>query len=146
MEPKNVIYEVKRWIGRKYSEVKSELAKMPYETKEGSDGGVIIVVDGKEYKPEQISAFVLTKLKEDAEKTLYKAMSDISAATEASYNEGNYAEALSTLSSLKEPVDNFFDKVMVNCEDAAVKNNRLALLRQLRNMFTHIADISLIQK
>lgn len=85
-------------------------------------------------------------LKEDAEKTLYKAMSDISAATEASYNEGNYAEALSTLSSLKEPVDNFFDKVMVNCEDVAVKNNRLALLRQLRNMFTHIADISLIQK
>lgn len=85
-------------------------------------------------------------LKEDAEKALYKAMSDISAATEASYNEGNYAEALSTLSSLKEPVDNFFDKVMVNCEDAAVKNNRLALLRQLRNMFTHIADISLIQK
>ena len=85
-------------------------------------------------------------LKEDAEKTLYKAMSDISAATDASYNEGNYAEALSTLSSLKEPVDNFFDKVMVNCEDTAVKNNRLALLRQLRNMFTHIADISLIQK
>lgn len=85
-------------------------------------------------------------LKEDAEKALYKAISDISAATEASYNEGNYAEALSTLSSLKEPVDNFFDKVMVNCEDAAVKNNRLALLRQLRNMFTHIADISLIQK
>ena len=63
LEPKNVIYEVKRWIWRKYSEVKDELAKMPYQTKEGSDGGVIIVVDGKEYKPEQISAFVLTKLK-----------------------------------------------------------------------------------
>jgi molecular chaperone DnaK len=43
---------------------------MPYETKEGSDGGVIIMVDGKEYKPEQISAFVLTKLKDDAEKFL----------------------------------------------------------------------------
>ena len=70
LEPKNVIYEVKRWIGRKYSEVRDELAKMPYETKEWSDGGVIIVVDGKEYKPEQISAFVLTKLKEDAEKFL----------------------------------------------------------------------------
>ena len=70
LEPKNVVYEVKRWIGRKYSEVKSELAKMPYQTKEGSDGGVIIVVDGKEYKPEQISAFILKKLKEDAEKFL----------------------------------------------------------------------------
>ena len=59
LEPKNVIYEVKRWIGRKYSEVKTELAKMPYETKEWSDGGVIIVVDGKEYKPEQISVSFL---------------------------------------------------------------------------------------
>ena len=52
LEPKNVVYEVKRWIGRKYSEVKNELANMAYETKEGSDGGILIVVDGKEYKPE----------------------------------------------------------------------------------------------
>ena len=43
---------------------------MPYDTKEGKDGGVLIVIDGKEYKPEQLSAFVLAKLKEDAEKYL----------------------------------------------------------------------------
>ena len=43
---------------------------MPYDTKEGKDGGVLIVVDGKEYKPEQIAAFVLQKIKADAEKFL----------------------------------------------------------------------------
>jgi glycyl-tRNA synthetase beta chain len=97
-------------------------------------------------KAEGNPAFNESLLKEEAEIALYKAMSDISATTAQFYNAGNYTDALSTLSSLKEPVDNFFDKVMVNCEDAAVKNNRLALLRQLRDMFTHIADISLIQK
>lgn len=70
LEPKNVIYEVKRFIGKKYKEVKKEADNMPYDTKEGKDGGVLIVVDGKEYKPEQISAFVLNKLKEDAENFL----------------------------------------------------------------------------
>ena len=70
LEPKNVIYEVKRWIGRKYSEVKNELKDVTYDTKEGKDGWVLIVVDGKEYKPEQISAFILQKLKNDAEKFL----------------------------------------------------------------------------
>lgn len=70
LEPKNVIYEVKRWIGQKYSNVKKELAKMPYDTKEGKNGEVIILIDGKEYTPEQISAFVLQKIKADAEKFL----------------------------------------------------------------------------
>ncbi len=70
LEPKNVVYEAKRFIGSKWSEVKKEAQKMPYEMKEGKDGGVLIVVDGKEYKPEQISAFVLQKIKADAEKFL----------------------------------------------------------------------------
>ena len=70
LEPKNVVYEVKRFIGKKYKEVQKEASAMPYDTKEGKDGGVLVVVDGKEYKPEQISAFTLKKLKEDAEKFL----------------------------------------------------------------------------
>jgi len=65
-----VVYEAKRFIGSKWSEVKKEAQKMPYDTKEGKDGGVLIVVDGKEYKPEQIAAFVLQKIKADAEKFL----------------------------------------------------------------------------
>jgi molecular chaperone DnaK len=70
LEPKNVIYEVKRFIWRKFSEVQDEIKNIPYEVKEWPDGGVLIVVDGKEYKPEQISAFILKKIKEDAEKYL----------------------------------------------------------------------------
>ena len=70
LEPKNVVYEVKRFVWRKYSEVKEEIKTVPYEVKEGSDGGCLIVIDKKEYKPEQISAFILQKLKQDAEKAL----------------------------------------------------------------------------
>ena len=70
LEPKNVVYEAKRLIWRKWSEVQDELKNIPYECKEGKDGGVLVVVDGKEYKPEQIAAFVLQKIKADAEKFL----------------------------------------------------------------------------
>ncbi len=103
LEPKNVIYEVKRWIWRKYSEVKSELAKMPYETKEGSDGGVIIVVDGKEYKPEQISAFVLTKLKDDAEKFLGEKVTQAVITVPAYFNDSqrNATKAAGEIAGLK---------------------------------------------
>ena len=103
LEPKNVIYEVKRWIGRKYSEVRDELAKMPYETKEGSDGGVVIVVDGKEYKPEQISAFVLTKLKEDAEKFLGEKVTQAVITVPAYFNDSqrNATKAAGEIAGLK---------------------------------------------
>jgi molecular chaperone DnaK len=70
LEPKNVVYEVKRFIGRTYKEVKDEIKTVPYEVKEGKDGGCLIVIDGKDYKPEQISAFILQKIKQDAEKFL----------------------------------------------------------------------------
>jgi molecular chaperone DnaK len=70
IEPKNVVYEAKRFIWRTYEEVKGEIKNMPFEIKKWTDGGVLIVIDGKEYKPEQISAFVLQKIKADAEKFL----------------------------------------------------------------------------
>lgn len=57
----------------------------------------------------------------------------------------DYNEALTQLAQLKEPVDNFFDNVMVMCDDDAVKLNRLALLNNLRNQFLNVADISLLQ-
>jgi glycyl-tRNA synthetase beta chain len=55
-----------------------------------------------------------------------------------------YKEALASLADLREPVDDFFDHVMVMVEDQALKNNRLALLNQLRNLFFEVADISLL--
>ncbi len=70
LEPKNVVYEVKRFIWKKYSEIKADLKNIPYDVKEWSDWWILILIDKKEYKPEQISAFILKKLKEDAEKFL----------------------------------------------------------------------------
>ena len=70
LEPKNVVFEVKRFIGRKFTELTAGDKNVPYEIKAASDGGVLIVIDGKEYKPEEISAFILRKIKDDCEKFL----------------------------------------------------------------------------
>ncbi|WP_409421473.1 glycine--tRNA ligase subunit beta [Pseudaeromonas sp. ZJS20] len=59
---------------------------------------------------------------------------------------GDYQQALTALAALREPVDAFFDKVMVMAEDPALRNNRLALLTQLRNLFLQVADISVLQQ
>lgn len=53
---------------------------------------------------------------------------------------------MESLSTLKEPVDLFFEQVLVNVEEEAVRLNRYALLNQLRTLFLHVADISLLQK
>ena len=55
-----------------------------------------------------------------------------------------YTEALSCLAALREPVDAFFDDVMVNVEDAQLRDNRLNLLKRLRDLFLEVADISLL--
>ncbi|MCG8535203.1 MAG: hypothetical protein MI808_08915, partial [Pseudomonadales bacterium] len=60
-------------------------------------------------------------------------------------NAGDYPSRLQSLAALKEPIDAFFDKVMVNVDDEAVKNNRLALLNQLHQLFLDIADIAELQ-
>lgn len=57
---------------------------------------------------------------------------------------GEYTEALTCLADLREPVDAFFDGVMVNVEDTALRDNRLNLLKQLRDLFLEVADISLL--
>jgi glycyl-tRNA synthetase beta chain len=57
---------------------------------------------------------------------------------------GEYTEALTCLADLREPVDAFFDGVMVNVEDTALRHNRLNLLKQLRDLFLEVADISLL--
>ena len=56
-----------------------------------------------------------------------------------------YTEALKALAALREPVDAFFDQVMVMADDASLKNNRLALLNNLRNLFLQVADLSQLQ-
>lgn len=61
------------------------------------------------------------------------------------FAEGRYQEALEELANLREPVDAFFDKVMVNADDKALRINRLTLLTKLRELFLQVADISLLQ-
>ncbi|HEY9788474.1 MAG TPA: molecular chaperone DnaK [Candidatus Obscuribacterales bacterium] len=70
VNPENTIYSIKRFIGRRFDEVEAERKIVAYKVKESSDGGCKIVMKGKEYTPEEISAMVLRKLKEDAEKYL----------------------------------------------------------------------------
>ncbi|MDY6798185.1 MAG: DALR anticodon-binding domain-containing protein, partial [Pseudomonadota bacterium] len=60
------------------------------------------------------------------------------------FEQGDYSSALRSLAQLREPVDRFFDDVMVMADDEAVRNNRLALLNRLRNLFLRVADISLL--
>ncbi len=84
-------------------------------------------------------------LQEQAEQTLHTVLSTITAEVQPLLAAGDYSNAMSRLAALKEPVDNFFDKVMVNADDEQIRLNRYALLKQLRNLFLHVADISLLQ-
>jgi molecular chaperone DnaK len=70
LNPENTVYSIKRFIGRRFSEVESERKIVSYKVKEGPDGGCKVAIQGKDYSPEEISAMILRKLKEDAEKYL----------------------------------------------------------------------------
>jgi molecular chaperone DnaK len=70
LNPLNTISSIKRFIGRRFGEVESERGMVPYTVKSGGDGGCKVTIDKKDYTPEEISAMVLRKLKEDAEKYL----------------------------------------------------------------------------
>ncbi|PJG83644.1 glycine--tRNA ligase subunit beta [Caviibacterium pharyngocola] len=61
------------------------------------------------------------------------------------FEKGEYSVALDRLAELRSVIDNFFDKVMVNAEDEKLRQNRLAILNNLRNLFLEVADISLLQ-
>jgi glycyl-tRNA synthetase beta chain len=83
-------------------------------------------------------------LQDSAEKALAEQVNQQAEKVLPLFENGDYASALSSLASLREPVDNFFDQVMVMADDDAIRNNRLALLNRLRNLFLRVADISLL--
>jgi glycyl-tRNA synthetase beta chain len=79
---------------------------------------------------------------EAAEKDLVVALADIGLKADADFEAGEYAASLQKLAALKAPVDAFFDQVMVNADDPALKANRLALLNQLHRTMNRVADLS----
>lgn len=81
-------------------------------------------------------------LEQEAEEILFNALDNARHKVQPMIKVRNYAEALNTLADLKDPVDRFFDDVMVMAEDDTVRNNRLALLGELRVLFLDVADIS----
>lgn len=82
---------------------------------------------------------------EDAETALADALKARWVNFEEHFQQRDYSNALGTLATLQEPVDTFFDQVMVNSDDEALRCNRQALLQALRTLFLRIADISLLQ-
>ena len=81
-------------------------------------------------------------LLEPAEKSLHEALAGIVPEVERSLTKRDYSAALTRLATLRPAVDGFFDGVMVNAEDPALRRNRLALLAQVRHQFSRIADLS----
>ena len=79
---------------------------------------------------------------EEAEKNLFDVLNVLSKTVEPLFVSGDYETALSQLSSLRDPVDAFFDSVMVMADDDDVKNNRIALLHTMNQLFMRAADLS----
>jgi glycyl-tRNA synthetase beta chain len=92
--------------------------------------------------PTQVDAALLQA---GAEQTLADALSAKQTELDGLFASGDYTAALLTLASLRGVIDQFFEEVMVNVEDTAVRQNRLALLNQLRQAFLFVADISVLQ-
>jgi glycyl-tRNA synthetase beta chain len=93
------------------------------------EGGVVPHVD---------SALLI----EPAESALASALAAVQPVADAAFRRGDYAESLQTLAALRTPVDAFFDTVMVNADDPALRANRLGLLAQLHAAMNRVADLS----
>ena len=87
----------------------------------------------------------LTACVEPAEKALAEAVLALRTEVQPLIAKGDYTAVLDKLANLRAPVDNFFDNVMVNAEDPALRQNRLAILNTLQDLFLQVADISVLQ-
>jgi len=87
----------------------------------------------------------LTACVEPAEKALAEAVLALHTEVQPLIAKGDYTAVLDKLANLRAPVDNFFDNVMVNAEDPALRQNRLAILNTLQDLFLQVADISVLQ-
>lgn len=92
--------------------------------------------------PEQVDTVLL---QEEAEKALHSQVETLAVTVAPLYAARDYEAALKQLAGLREVVDNFFDQVMVMADDAAIRGNRLALLKCLSGLFLEVADLSQLQ-
>ena len=100
-------------------------------------GNILKKVDGKaEAKVDS------TLLQESAEKSLSEALASVKPLADAAFDRGDYSASLMALAALKGPVDEFFEKVMVNADDPALRANRLGLLATLHAAMNRVADLS----
>lgn len=102
----------------------------------------------KKEAPDQVDQTILAihpeLFEHEAERVLAQALQQQTEKLAPLCEKGAYTEALTQLAALKQPIDQFFDQVMVVVEDKRLRNNRLALLATLRHLFTRVADISLL--
>jgi glycyl-tRNA synthetase beta chain len=113
------------------------------ESLAGANKRVSNIIEKSEQKI-QASDFDTSLLVEEAEKSLAEAIEAKEQEVLPLFKDANYRDGLLKLTELKDSVDNFFDSVMVNAEDPALKKNRLALLSRLRALFLQVADISVL--
>jgi glycyl-tRNA synthetase beta chain len=100
-------------------------------------GNILKKADGK------VAANVdMTLLAEPAEAALYQALTAAKPKADAAFEQNDYTASLKSLAILKQPVDAFFDNVMVNAEAPALRNNRLGLLATLHQAMNRVADLS----
>ena len=85
--PVNTVFSIKRFMGRKFDEVQSEMKTVPYKVKSGTDGRAVVEIEGIDYTPEQISAMILSKMKADAEKYLGEKVTDAVITVPAYFND-----------------------------------------------------------
>ena len=85
--PQNTVFSIKRFMGRRYDEVGSELKTVPYSVKSGTGNRAVVEIDGEEYTPEQVSAMTLAKMKADAEKYLGEPVTDAVITVPAYFND-----------------------------------------------------------
>src|SRR5262245_8454067 len=87
LNPENTIYSAKRFIGRRYAEVQSEIKNVPYKVVPGPNDAVRFEVQGKLIAPEEVSAQILRKLVDDAAKYLGEKVTDVVITTPAYFND-----------------------------------------------------------
>lgn len=85
--PKNTVYAIKRFIGRKFSDVSEEIKNVPFEVVEAKNGDAHIKIEDKVYSPEEISSFILAKLKKDAEAYLGEPVTEAVITVPAYFND-----------------------------------------------------------